>query len=85
MKEEYIKNHPLQAILFSLFTLVIVIDTIYTISYGLLLLSRKIFPTPLTNEEIITQTKQCESNGLDVGTVRSVLSMEIIKIQCQPK
>ena len=77
------KQH-LGDIIFGLIQFCFILYGIHIMYKGVLYLLESINPIPATNEQIIEQTKLCKDNGLDVGTLRNVLTMEIIKVTCEP-
>jgi len=76
-------------VVWMVFVMLVATVVVGLIMYGLYLggksFMKVVNPTPLSNEEIVTQTKYCEENGLLTGYGLSPLNGSIIKIQCMPK
>lgn len=52
--------------------------------FALLLLTSCNFPSPMTNDQIITETKKCRDAGLEARPLYTN-DDQIVKIQCMPK
>lgn len=46
---------------------------------------RWLIPDALTNEQIVEQTKFCESNGMDAGVTMNGFTYDVQKVICLPK